>query len=89
VPAGCFCSKDPFPFVAKSLEEMKEHRTVAIVGGGPAGAHAAELLSAGGFPVRLYDEKIAWEKPCGGGLTFKALKPIIELGKLAAKPLAE
>ena len=45
---------------------------VAILGGGPAGAFAAEQLASAGLSVRLFDEKMAWEKPCGGGLTFKA-----------------
>ena len=35
---------------------------------------AAALLAAGGRDVRLFDEKLAWEKPCGGGLTHKALQ---------------
>jgi flavin-dependent dehydrogenase len=47
-------------------------KRVAILGGGPAGAFAAERLASAGFEVRLFDEKLAWEKPCGGGLTYKA-----------------
>ncbi len=47
-------------------------KQVAILGGGPAGAFAAERLAAAGLRVLLIDEKLAWEKPCGGGLTFKA-----------------
>ncbi|PWT99675.1 MAG: NAD(P)/FAD-dependent oxidoreductase [Terriglobia bacterium] len=47
-------------------------KQVAILGGGPAGAFAAEKLAAAGLRVRVFDEKLAWEKPCGGGLTFKA-----------------
>ena len=47
-------------------------KRVAILGGGPAGAFAAEQLSAAGLETILFDEKLAWEKPCGGGLTFKA-----------------
>jgi geranylgeranyl reductase family protein len=47
-------------------------KQVAILGGGPAGAFAAERLASAGLRVRLFDEKLAWEKPCGGGLTFKA-----------------
>lgn len=46
---------------------------IAIVGGGPAGAHAAAVLAAAGRHVLLFDEKLAWEKPCGGGLTDKAI----------------
>ncbi len=47
-------------------------KRVAILGGGPAGAFAAEQLAAAGLRVQLFDEKLAWEKPCGGGLTYKA-----------------
>jgi len=47
-------------------------KRVAIVGGGPAGAFTAERLAAAGIPTLLFDEKLAWEKPCGGGLTYKA-----------------
>ena len=25
-----------------------------------------------GLRATIFDEKLAWEKPCGGGLTFKA-----------------
>jgi geranylgeranyl reductase family protein len=45
---------------------------VAILGGGPAGAFAAERLAMAGVKTVLFDEKLAWEKPCGGGLTWKA-----------------
>src|ERR1017187_7530121 len=47
---------------------------IAIVGGGPAGAFAASLLAQSGRNVTLFDERMAWEKPCGGGLTSKALE---------------
>jgi flavin-dependent dehydrogenase len=47
---------------------------MAIVGGGPGGALAASILAAGGRNVLLFDEHLAWEKPCGGGLTHKALE---------------
>src|SRR5882672_1027136 len=52
---------------------MTKQLPIAIVGGGPAGALAAELLAVAGKKVVLFDEKLAWEKPCGGGLTHKAL----------------
>lgn len=45
---------------------------IAIIGGGPAGALAAAELARAGRDVLLFDEKLAWEKPCGGGLTDKA-----------------
>lgn len=45
---------------------------VAILGGGPSGAFAAERLASAGVSTVVFDEKLAWEKPCGGGLTWKA-----------------
>lgn len=47
-------------------------KQVAVIGGGPAGAIAAERAASAGLRTLLIDEKIAWEKPCGGGVTFKA-----------------
>ena len=47
-------------------------KRVAILGGGPAGAFAAEQLASAGLDTIVLDEKLAWEKPCGGGLTYKA-----------------
>ena len=52
---------------------MHSAHRIAIVGGGPAGAFAAAELARAGREVILFDEKLAWEKPCGGGLTDKAL----------------
>lgn len=47
-------------------------KRVAVLGGGPAGAFAAERLASAGLSAVVLDEKLAWEKPCGGGLTYKA-----------------
>ena len=47
-------------------------KLVAVLGGGPAGAFVAEQLAAAGLATVVFDEKLAWEKPCGGGLTYKA-----------------
>ncbi|BDC50416.1 NAD-binding site [Bryobacterales bacterium F-183] len=49
-------------------------KTVAVLGGGPAGSVAAARLAQGGVKAILIDEKLAWEKPCGGGVTCKAYK---------------
>jgi flavin-dependent dehydrogenase len=49
-------------------------KRVAVLGGGPAGAFAAERLARAGLETRVFDEKLAWEKPCGGGLTYKAYR---------------
>lgn len=55
---------------------------VAVVGGGPAGAFAAWLLAKRGADVRVFDPSHPREKPCGGGVTGRALA-------LAAPALAE
>ena len=48
---------------------------VLIVGAGPAGSFAAELLARGGLRVALIDGRPPDEpKACGGGVTSKALK---------------
>lgn len=47
---------------------------IAIVGGGPSGAMCGEQLARAGHKVHLFDEHLAWEKPCGGGLTHKAIQ---------------
>jgi flavin-dependent dehydrogenase len=49
-------------------------KSVAVLGGGPAGSFAAERLARAGLRTTIFDEKLAWEKPCGGGLTYKAYK---------------
>ena len=48
---------------------------VAIVGAGPAGSTAAQKLGAAGLRVLLLDKAKAFprEKPCGGGITSRAL----------------
>jgi geranylgeranyl reductase family protein len=46
---------------------------IAIVGAGPAGTWAATLLARSGHTVSLIDSQAPWEKPCGGGVTTKAL----------------
>jgi len=47
---------------------------IAIVGGGPSGAMCGEQLARAGHKVQIFDEHLAWEKPCGGGLTHKAVE---------------
>jgi len=49
-------------------------KDISIVGGGPAGALCGERLASQGFHVTIFDERLAWEKPCGGGLTHKAIQ---------------
>jgi len=46
---------------------------IAVVGAGPAGTWASILLARHGHSVTLIDAQAPWEKPCGGGVTAKAL----------------
>ena len=46
---------------------------VAVVGAGPAGALLAFHLARDGAAVTLFDASHPREKPCGGGVTAKAL----------------
>jgi flavin-dependent dehydrogenase len=61
------CSGVPAGFI-------RTMREISIVGGGPAGAICGERLARAGFQVTVFDERLAWEKPCGGGLTHKAIE---------------
>lgn len=49
-------------------------KRVAVLGGGPAGSMAAARLASAGIETIILDEKLAWEKPCGGGITYKAYR---------------
>ena len=44
-----------------------------IIGAGPAGSYCATLLCRAGLETILFDRHGAWEKPCGGGITPKAI----------------
>jgi flavin-dependent dehydrogenase len=46
---------------------------IGIIGGGPGGSLCATLLGQAGAEVLLFDYRGVWEKPCGGGVTYKAL----------------
>jgi len=60
--------------VELSAQNMKQF-DLLIVGAGPAGSFAAELLAKGGARVALFDGRPEGEpKACGGGVTAKALK---------------
>jgi geranylgeranyl reductase family protein len=64
---------------------------IAVVGGGPAGAFAAYLLAREGARVTLFDPSHPREKPCGGGVTGRALElvaPALGLRTFPAVPVA-
>jgi geranylgeranyl reductase family protein len=46
---------------------------ITIIGAGPAGSWAAIALAKRGHTVTIIDSHAPWEKPCGGGITAKAL----------------
>jgi geranylgeranyl reductase family protein len=59
---------------------------VAIIGGGPGGALAACLLARGGARVLIFDPSHPREKPCGGGITGRALALISDVLDRGAVP---
>jgi flavin-dependent dehydrogenase len=61
-----------------------------IVGAGPAGSFAAELLARAGRSVALFDGRPPTEpKACGGGVTSKALKAYPHLLEAAGRTVSE
>jgi geranylgeranyl reductase family protein len=60
------------------------HFDVAIVGAGPAGSHCAWRLASAGARVALVDGSHPREKPCGGGITGRALELVRASVDLAA-----
>jgi len=63
---------------------------VLIVGAGPAGSFAAELLARGGAKVALFDGRPeGTPKACGGGVTAKALKAWPQLLNPAGRTINE
>jgi len=55
---------------------------IGIIGAGPAGASLAEKAAGQGHEVLLFDHRAPWEKPCGGGLTPRALAEFPDLQSL-------
>jgi geranylgeranyl reductase family protein len=59
---------------------------VAVVGAGPAGAWTACVLARRGARVLLLDPSHPREKPCGGGITARALALIADVVDLPVLP---
>jgi geranylgeranyl diphosphate/geranylgeranyl-bacteriochlorophyllide a reductase len=62
--------------------------TIGIIGGGPAGAMTAACLMRSetarprsGMRALVFEERLNWEKPCGGGVSRKALRRYPFLGE--------
>lgn len=60
---------------------------VAIVGAGPAGAWAAWTLAATGARVTIFDASHPREKPCGGGITGRALALLGDVNDCFGSPV--
>jgi geranylgeranyl reductase family protein len=59
---------------------------VAIIGAGPSGAMAAVRLARAGASVTLFDPSHPREKPCGGGLTGRALALVSDVIDIRSLP---
>ncbi|HZM70774.1 MAG TPA: NAD(P)/FAD-dependent oxidoreductase [Candidatus Cryosericum sp.] len=49
-------------------------RSVAIIGGGPGGAHCGRALAETGFEVTLFEPRDRFEKACGGGIPARGIE---------------
>jgi geranylgeranyl reductase family protein len=61
---------------------------VAIIGAGPAGCRAAQRLARRGARVTLFDPSHPREKPCGGGVTGRALALVADAVRDARVPVS-
>lgn len=60
--------KTPTPILSSSPLPPSRTLRAAVIGGGPAGASAAERLAAGGLQTLLIERSPAGSKPCGGAI---------------------
>ncbi len=68
------CRERLYSSAGRRRPQLSKH-DLLIVGAGPAGSFAAELLAQAGAKVALFDGRPEGEpKACGGGVTGKALK---------------
>ena len=55
---------------------------VAVIGGGPSGSCAAEILAKAGIKTWLFERKLDNAKPCGGAIPLCMSKNLICLNQL-------
>ena len=63
-----------------------DHFEVIVIGAGPAGAVAARDMARAGAKVALVDGSHPREKPCGGGVTGRALE-VLGAGLTGGRPI--
>jgi menaquinone-9 beta-reductase len=67
--------------IVVGVSTMAERRDVVVVGGGPSGAAFAYRAASAGVDVLLLDKAtFPRDKPCGDGLTPRAVRRLGELG---------
>ncbi len=74
----------------RSMFSTRPCRHIAVIGGGPAGAHCARRLADAGVTVTLFEPRTAFEKPCGGAIPARAMKtyPFLDDPSLPAKRIS-
>ena len=65
---------------------MTHDADAIVIGAGPAGCWTARTLAARGARVALVDGSHPREKPCGGGVTGRALALVSDAVDLSAIP---
>jgi geranylgeranyl reductase len=66
---------------------MGRRRRIAVIGGGPSGAHCARCLAALGLEVTLFESRTRFEKPCGGGIPARGIErfPFLDTPRLPGR----
>jgi len=64
---------------------------VAVIGGGPGGAHCAQRLAEAGCPVTIFEPRWRFEKACGGGVPARGMErfPFLYDTRLPRKEIRE
>src|SRR5215471_13473385 len=68
--------------------DMTNDVDVAVIGAGPSGSWAARTLAMRGARVALVDGSHPREKPCGGGVTGRAIAIVANAIERSALPRA-
>ena len=80
------CDRRPNQAQMTSASAAVDRADVVIIGAGPAGSLAAFRLARAGARVALIDGSHPREKPCGGGVTGRALALVADVVDAAGLP---